>query len=195
MSMHQASSCRRLFVPDALAGLRVAQVSITCGRLARLPLRCAFGSIRRLFAGPSLACFVVATSLALAAPGGHAYATDLQQAAQIEDNTKSAVSGLAPQLGIEDAELYDIHSVSLPRSGGPSGIAACGTVQDLTEKGLSFHFIAFYERDSQGQAVLVGSPMFVWAGLPGFATAAELCGAAAATAHGRAWQQGAGPRT
>ena len=178
MSAHQSLACHELVILEPLPSPGARFWRSHAGKLA----------------ASLLSRVVAAAGLALMASIGPAAATELRDPAQIEDHAQSTVALFLLHLGVEGTSFHAISSASLPQQDGPAGMAVCGTVEDLDEADLGFHFILFYSRNIQGGAALAGAPLLVRAGAPGSATAAELCEAAAETAWARGGQHAVGLR-
>lgn len=188
MFTHPASACQKLLVPDARPAEKAyLRQGLTLGDVAP-----------GLFYRPSLlipgapkiawlARLAVAVGLALGTPGGPTRAVGLHDPVEIEAHTRSTVAAQMADMGVEDVLFRGVRSVMLPRAEGPSGVAVCGTAEDVEGDPdgnvWGMHFIAFYERDVQGKATLVGEPVFTRVGQSGNATADDLCDAAVATAN------------
>ena len=170
--------------------------SITIGGIAAFVPYRGFPSVQVPSIAAWLVRLAVAAALAPGAPSLPARADGLHDPAQIEAHAQSAVAVQMLDMGVESVVFQGVHSVALPRADGVPGMAVCGTAEDMEGdpdgNAWAMDFIVFYERDGQGQAVLVGSPVFTRVGRPGSPTADGMCEAALATALGRSGQRAAG---
>lgn len=152
---------------------------ITPGRTKSEGVNASRAALHRHFALSAIAgvrTLLVAIGLAVATSGTGVVAADLRDIAQIENHTRWAVLMTLLDQDIAQAGLSNVRSHRYTGGSDHEGIAVCGAVELAGFEDARIQFLAFYERDAQGDVKLLDGPFFGQLGTTGGPdTPVDLC--------------------